>query len=58
MLGSATLEELLHEVDVALHAAKAAGRNSIRIGKSGVDSQVTQVPVREPAPVAVKLDLH
>lgn len=56
--GARPVEELLHEVDVALFAAKAAGRNCIRIGKPGVDSQVTLVPVREPAPVAVKLDLH
>jgi two-component system cell cycle response regulator len=32
--GSATVEELLHEVDAALYAAKAAGRNCIKFAKS------------------------
>ena len=32
--GSATVEELLHEVDSALYAAKAAGRNCIKFAKS------------------------
>jgi len=53
-----SVEELLHDVDVALYAAKAAGRNCIHIAKPGVDSQATLVPMREAAPVAVKLDLH
>jgi len=53
-----SVEELLHDVDVALYAAKAAGRNCIHIAKPGVDSQATLVPMREAAPVAMKLDLH
>jgi len=53
-----SVEELLHDVDVALYAAKAAGRNCIHIAKRGVDSQATLVPMREAAPVAMKLDLH
>lgn len=31
--GTATVEELLHEVDTALYAAKAAGRNCIKFAK-------------------------
>jgi len=31
--GAATLEELLHEVDSALYAAKAAGRNCVKFAK-------------------------
>ncbi len=32
--GSGSVEELLHEVDSALYAAKAAGRNCIKFAKS------------------------
>ncbi len=32
--GSGTVEELLHEVDAALYAAKAAGRNCIKFAKT------------------------
>ena len=46
--GVRPVEELLHEVDAALYAAKAAGRNCIRIAKPAVDSHVALVPVREP----------
>jgi two-component system cell cycle response regulator len=45
--GVRPVEELLHEVDAALYAAKAAGRNCIRIAKPAADSQVALIPVRE-----------
>jgi two-component system, cell cycle response regulator len=42
------VEELLHEVDAALYAAKAAGRNCIRMAKPDVSQQEDACPmVRE-----------
>jgi two-component system cell cycle response regulator len=46
--GVRPVEELLHEVDAALYAAKAAGRNCIRVAKPAVDPQMALVPFREP----------
>lgn len=48
--GRRPVEELLHEADVALYAAKAAGRNCVKLGSPDLhtadsDSQ-THVPVR------------
>jgi two-component system cell cycle response regulator len=37
--GVRPVEELLHEVDVALYAAKAAGRNCVRMAKPGVSEE-------------------
>lgn len=45
--GVRPVEELLHEVDAALYAAKAAGRNCIRVAKPSVESQTALVPVSE-----------
>jgi two-component system, cell cycle response regulator len=46
--GVRPVEELLHEVDAALYAAKAAGRNCIRVAKPPVEPDLTHVSVREP----------
>jgi two-component system, cell cycle response regulator len=46
--GVRPVEELLHEVDAALYAAKAAGRNCVRIAKPPVESAVPALAVREP----------
>ena len=47
--GVRPVEELLHEVDAALYAAKAAGRNCIRVAKPPVEPDMPLVSVREPA---------
>jgi diguanylate cyclase (GGDEF)-like protein len=48
--GARTVEELLHEVDSAMYAAKAAGRNRISFTKpdisSDADHQSSTIPVR------------
>jgi len=31
------VDEIIHEADMALYAAKAAGRNCVRVAKSGVN---------------------
>jgi two-component system, cell cycle response regulator len=46
--GVRPVEELLHEVDAALYAAKAAGRNCVRIAKPPVEAEVPALSVREP----------
>jgi diguanylate cyclase (GGDEF)-like protein len=46
--GVRPVEELLHEVDAALYAAKAAGRNCIRMAKPPVEPEMPLVSVREP----------
>jgi two-component system, cell cycle response regulator len=38
--GVRPVEELLHEVDAALYAAKAAGRNCVRVAKPPVDPEL------------------
>lgn len=39
--GALSLEDLLHETDIALYQAKAAGRDCLRIAKPGAHSQDT-----------------
>jgi len=46
--GVRPVEELLHEVDAALYAAKAAGRNCVRIAKPPVEPEMPLLGVREP----------
>jgi two-component system, cell cycle response regulator len=48
--GVRPVEELLHEVDAALYAAKAAGRNCVRIAKPPVEAEVPALSVRESVP--------
>jgi two-component system cell cycle response regulator len=48
--GVRPVEELLHEVDAALYAAKAAGRNCVRIARPSVEADVSTLSVREPVP--------
>ena len=47
--GVRPVEELLHEVDAALYAAKAAGRNCVRIARPSVGPAVSQLSIGEPA---------
>ena len=47
--GVRPVEELLHEADAALYAAKAAGRNCVRVAKPAVSPELPGRPVREPA---------
>jgi two-component system cell cycle response regulator len=47
--GVRPVEELLHEVDAALYAAKAAGRNCVRIARPSVGPTVSQLSIGEPA---------
>jgi hypothetical protein len=47
--GVRPVEELLHEVDAALYAAKAAGRNCVRMAKPPVEPELPMVSMREPA---------
>jgi two-component system cell cycle response regulator len=46
--GVRPVEELLHEVDAALYAAKAAGRNCIRVAKPPVEPNLPMLATREP----------
>ncbi len=46
--GVRPVEELLHEVDAALYAAKAAGRNCIRVAKPPVEPNLPMIATREP----------
>jgi two-component system, cell cycle response regulator len=48
--GVRPVEELLREVDAALYAAKAAGRNCVRLAKPPVEPDLPVVSVREPVP--------
>jgi two-component system cell cycle response regulator len=45
--GVRPVEELLHEVDSALYAAKAAGRNCIRVAKPPVEPEVPLLSIHE-----------
>lgn len=47
--GCRPLEELLHEVDKALYAAKAAGRNCVKVAKPKASSRDPGSQVQEPA---------
>jgi two-component system, cell cycle response regulator len=46
--GVRPVEELLHEVDAALYAAKAGGRNCVRVAKPPVEPELPYLSVREP----------
>ena len=46
--GVRPVEELLHEVDAALYAAKAGGRNCVRVAKPPVEPELPYLAVREP----------
>ncbi len=46
--GVRPVEELLHEVDAALYAAKAAGRNCVRVAKPPIEPDLPLLAVREP----------
>jgi diguanylate cyclase (GGDEF)-like protein len=48
--GVRPVEELLHEVDAALYAAKAAGRNCIRVARPSVEAELPALSIREPVP--------
>jgi two-component system cell cycle response regulator len=48
--GVRPVEELLHEVDAALYAAKAGGRNCVRVAKPPVEPELPALVVREPVP--------
>ena len=48
--GVRPVEELMHEVDAALYAAKAAGRNCVRIAKPPVEPELPVLAIREPVP--------
>jgi two-component system cell cycle response regulator len=47
--GVRPVEELLHEVDAALYAAKAAGRNCVRLAKPHLSEGVASLAVHETA---------
>jgi diguanylate cyclase (GGDEF)-like protein len=47
--GVRPVEELLYEVDAALYAAKAGGRNCVRVAKPPVGPNLAATPVAEPA---------
>jgi diguanylate cyclase (GGDEF)-like protein len=46
--GVRPVEELMHEVDAALYAAKAGGRNCVRIAKPPVEPELPVPALREP----------
>jgi two-component system cell cycle response regulator len=46
--GVRPVEELMHEVDAALYAAKAGGRNCVRVAKPPVEPEMPALSIREP----------
>jgi two-component system cell cycle response regulator len=48
--GVRPVEELMHEVDAALYAAKAGGRNCVRVAKPPVEPELPALSIREPVP--------
>jgi diguanylate cyclase (GGDEF)-like protein len=50
MWGVRPVEELMHEVDAALYAAKAGGRNCVRLAKPPVEPELPALALREPVP--------
>ena len=46
--GVRPVEELMHEVDAALYAAKAGGRNCVRVAKPPVEPELPALAMREP----------
>ena len=46
--GVRPVEELMHEVDAALYAAKAGGRNCVRVAKPPVEPEMPALAIREP----------
>ena len=50
MWGVRPVEELMHEVDAALYAAKAGGRNCVRLAQPPVEPKLPALAMREPVP--------
>ena len=47
--GYLSVVELLHEVDTALYAAKAAGRNCVKVAAAKTESDAASALAPEPA---------
>jgi len=46
--GSLAVEELLHEADAALYAAKAAGRNCVKVASPKISSADVDLQAQDP----------